>query len=102
MGTAFIAGKTPMIVSGSWWYGRFKDEIKSQLGLVPVPGQHAQRRLVGQPVGRPDERARPRSLAYDFIDITMRPEIQDLIGNNGGLPVAGDPRHDQGPEGPAS
>ena len=30
-------------------------------------------------------------LAYDFIDITMRPEIQALLGNNGGLPSPADP-----------
>nr|NLD41076.1 carbohydrate ABC transporter substrate-binding protein [Actinomycetales bacterium] len=27
-------------------------------------------------------------LALDFIDITMRPEIQAILGNNGGIPVA--------------
>ena len=32
MGTAFIGGKFPMIVSGSWWYGRFKTEIKASTG----------------------------------------------------------------------
>ena len=29
MGTSFIAGKTPMIVSGSWWYGRMQTDIKT-------------------------------------------------------------------------
>jgi raffinose/stachyose/melibiose transport system substrate-binding protein len=36
------------------------------------------------------ERAANKDLAYEFIEITMRPEIQALIGNNGGLPVAAD------------
>jgi raffinose/stachyose/melibiose transport system substrate-binding protein len=36
------------------------------------------------------ESADNKELAYEFIDITMRPEIQALIGNNGGLPVAAD------------
>ena len=34
--------------------------------------------------------SKAKSLAYDFIDITLRPEIQALIGNNGGVPVAAD------------
>jgi len=37
------------------------------------------------------ENAANKELAYKFIDITMRPEIQAIIGNNGGLPVAADP-----------
>ena len=48
------------------------------------------------------ENSKAKSLAYDFIDITMRPEIQNLLGNNGGVPVAGRPVGDHRPEGPAS
>ncbi len=36
-------------------------------------------------------KSKAKSLAYDFIDITMQPEIQNLLGNNGGVPVAADP-----------
>jgi raffinose/stachyose/melibiose transport system substrate-binding protein len=32
-----------------------------------------------------------KSLAYDFINITMQKDIQNLLANNGGVPVAGDP-----------
>ena len=34
------------------------------------------------------ENSANKELAYEFIDITMRPEIQALLGNNGGLPLA--------------
>ena len=34
--------------------------------------------------------AKNPELAYEFIEITMRPEIQAILGNNGGLPVAAD------------
>ncbi len=37
------------------------------------------------------QNSKNKDLAYDFIDITMRPEIQALLGNNGGLPLAADP-----------
>ena len=34
------------------------------------------------------ENSKNKDLAYKFIDITMRPENQALIGNSGGVPVA--------------
>lgn len=30
-------------------------------------------------------------LAYDFIDVTLSPENQALLGNSGGVPVAAEP-----------
>jgi len=36
------------------------------------------------------ETAKNKDLAYKWIDITMRPEIQNLIGNNGGIPLVVD------------
>ncbi|MEV1333823.1 extracellular solute-binding protein [Micromonospora costi] len=90
MGTAFISGKAPMIVSGSWWYGRFKSEIKFNWDSFLFPGNKLQAGSSGNLWVVPAN-SKAKSLAYDFIDITLRPEIQDLIGNNGGVPVAGDP-----------
>ena len=40
-------------------------------------------------MGRPAN-PKAKKLAYDFIDITMRPEVQNILGERGGLPVAGD------------
>lgn len=37
------------------------------------------------------ERSKHQDLAAKFIDITLRPEVQDLMGNSGGLPIAADP-----------
>ncbi|WP_428964718.1 ABC transporter substrate-binding protein [Micromonospora fluostatini] len=90
MGTAFIAGKTPMIVSGSWWFGRFKTEIKADWDSFLFPGNTLNAGSSGNLWVVPTT-SKAKDLAYDFIDITMRPEIQALIGNNGGVPVAGDP-----------
>ena len=61
MGTAFIGGKAPMIVSGSWWYGRFEDEIKFNWDSFLFPGNTLQRRLLGQPLGRAEDQPRPRT-----------------------------------------
>ncbi len=89
MGTAFIGGKVPMIVSGSWWYGRFKDEIKFNWDSFLFPGNTFNAGSSGNLWVVP-KTSKAKDLAYDFIDITMRPEIQQLIGNNGGVPVAAD------------
>ncbi len=89
-GVSFISGESPIFVSGSWWYGRFLDEIDSfEMGIFEfpesdlVPGSAGNMWVV--PASAPNA-----DLAYEFIDITMRPEIQALLGNNGGLPVAAD------------
>ncbi|GAA1614088.1 extracellular solute-binding protein [Kribbella sancticallisti] len=90
MGTAFIAGKTPMIVSGSWWYGRFASEIKKfEWGTFLFPGNKLNAGSSGNLWVVP-EQSKNKKLAYDFIDITMRPEIQTIMANNGGVPVKAD------------
>ena len=80
-----------MMISGSWWYGRFKDEIKDfDWGTFLFPGNKLAPGSSGNlwvvPKG-----SKNKGLAYDFIDITMSPEIQNLLGNTGGIPVAADP-----------
>ncbi len=98
MGVAFSSGKYPMMISGSWWYGRFKDEIKNfDWGTFLFPGNKLTPGSSGNlwvvPKG-----SKHKSLAYDFIDITMSPEIQNLLGNSGGIPVAADTVGDHRPE----
>lgn len=89
-GVSFINGTAPMFVSGSWWAGRFADEIDGfDYGVFPFPDSTLSLGSSGNLWVVP-ERAANKDLAYTFIDITMRPEIQALIGNNGGLPVAAD------------
>lgn len=87
-GTAFEAGKYPIFFSGSWWYGRFQSEIKNyQWGTFLFPGVTMSPGSAGNMWVVP-ENAKNKELAYKFIDITMRPAIQSIIGNNGGVPVA--------------
>jgi raffinose/stachyose/melibiose transport system substrate-binding protein len=90
-GLSFIGGDAPIFISGSWWYGRFVDEITSHdWGIFPFPETELSLGSSGNLWVVP-EAAKNKELAYTFIDITMRPEIQALIGNNGGVPVAADP-----------
>ena len=87
-GTSFISGKYPIFFSGSWWYGRFQTEIKNyQWGTFLFPGTKLSPGSAGNMWVVP-EKAKNKGLAEKFIDITMTPKIQALIGNNGGVPVA--------------
>jgi raffinose/stachyose/melibiose transport system substrate-binding protein len=92
MGVAFSRGEFPILISGSWWYGRFVDEIGSSFewGTFLFPGNTLHPGSSGNLWVVPT-RAGNKDLAYDFIDITMQPEIQNLLGNSGGVPVAADP-----------
>ncbi|WP_407344197.1 extracellular solute-binding protein [Pengzhenrongella phosphoraccumulans] len=87
-GLSFINGTSPMFVSGSWWYGRFvTDMAGTDWGIFNFPGNKLNAGSSGNLWVVP-QNSKAKDLAYDFIDITMRPEIQAILGNNGGLPVA--------------
>jgi raffinose/stachyose/melibiose transport system substrate-binding protein len=90
-GVSFIDGTYPIFFSGSWWHNRFTTEITDfEFGTFLFPEAEMSPGSAGNMWVIP-ERAQNRDLALEFIDITMRPEIQALIGNNGGVPVAADP-----------
>jgi raffinose/stachyose/melibiose transport system substrate-binding protein len=90
MGVAFENGTSPIMISGSWWYGRFMTEIskfKWEIGLFPgntfAPGSGGNLWVV--PNG-----AKNKDLAEDFINITLDKDIQTILGNAGGIPVNAD------------
>ena len=89
-GVAFINGTNPIFFSGSWWHGRFNTEVDFEWGSFLFPGEGMSPGSAGNMWVIP-ERSQNAELAEQFIDITMRPEIQALMGNNGGVPVAADP-----------
>ncbi|GII79892.1 sugar ABC transporter substrate-binding protein [Sphaerisporangium rufum] len=90
MGTAFIAGKFPIMISGSWWYGRMADEIKKfEWGTFLWPGNQLNAGSSGNMWVVP-EKSKNKDLAYDFLDLTMKKDIQNKLGNAGGVPVAAD------------
>ena len=89
-GTAFINGTYPIFFSGSWWYNRFTTEATGfEWGTFLFPEAEYTPGSAGNMWVVP-ENAANKDLAEKFIDITMRPEIQAMIGNNGGIPVAAD------------
>lgn len=91
MGVAFTKGTFPIMVSGSWWYGRFQQEIKGfQWGTFLWPGNTLNAGSSGNLWVVP-KTSKNKQLAYDFIDITMRKSTQNALANAGGVPVAADP-----------
>ena len=90
MGLGFESGKYPMMISGSWWYGRFMSEIKNfDWGIFLFPGNKFNAGSGGNLWIIPTKSKNP-ALAYDFIDITLTKSIQTIMGNAGGLPVNAD------------
>lgn len=89
MGTSFIAGNYPIMVSGSWWFGRLQAEVSFDWGQFLFPGNTLHAGSSGNLWVVP-ENAANKELAYEFIDITLRDEVQNILGEAGGLPVAGD------------
>jgi raffinose/stachyose/melibiose transport system substrate-binding protein len=90
-GAGFISGKYPMLFSGSWWFGRFQQDIKSfEWDTFMWPETKLTVGSSGNLWVVP-ESSENKSLAYDFIDITMQKAVQNTLGNNGGVPVAADP-----------
>ncbi len=88
-GVSFINGTSPMFYSGSWWYGRFNTDAKFDFTSALFPGSMLAPGSSGNLWVIPTKAKNPE-LAAKFIEITMSPEIQALIGNNGGVPVAAD------------
>ncbi|MDT0309562.1 extracellular solute-binding protein [Streptomyces sp. DSM 44917] len=91
MTESFVAGEHPIMVGGNWWYGGLADDIRDfEWGALPYPGSELAPGSAGNLWVVP-ARSQQQELAYDFIDITMSPEIQALLGNEGSVPVSVDP-----------
>ncbi|AEJ18890.1 ABC transporter substrate-binding protein [Gracilinema caldarium] len=90
MGVAFTNGNYPIMISGSWWYGRFMNEIKNfEWGIFSFPGNTLHPGSGGN-IWVISSKSKNKDLAYDFIDITLSPEIQTILANAGGIPVNAD------------
>ena len=91
MGVAFENAQYPMVITGSWWYGRFMTEITGfEWGTFLFPGNTLHPGSGGNLWVVPSN-SENKELAYDFIDITLSPEIQAILGNAGGIPINADP-----------
>lgn len=83
----FTSGQSPMMIAESRWFGRLAKEIDDfEWATFTFPGNTLHPGSGGNLWVVP-EKAKNKDLAYDFIDITMQPQIQNLLGNSGGVPV---------------
>lgn len=90
MGLAFESGKSPIMISGSWWYGRFVKEIKNfEWGIFLFP-QNKLHPGSGGNIWVVPSRSKNKELAIQFIDLTMQPGIQSILGKEGGIPLNAD------------
>ncbi len=97
-GLQYINGEVPMFYSGSWWYGRMLSDVTDfTVGITNWPGTTLTPGSGGNIWVVPVESEQPE-LAEIFIDITMSPEVQALMGESGGLPVAANTADVQDPD----
>ncbi len=86
-GNAFAAGNYPLFFSGTWWAAPFTNDITAfEFDQFLFPGDSKVLGSGGNLWVVP-EKAKNKELAYDFIEITMSPEIQNFLGEEGQVPV---------------
>jgi raffinose/stachyose/melibiose transport system substrate-binding protein len=88
--TAFVQGKFPMNLTGSWMFGSFLTSITDfEWGMFVMPGKTLNTGSGGNlwvvPAG-----AQNKDLAYEFIDLTLQPKAQTVMANAGGIPLKAD------------
>jgi raffinose/stachyose/melibiose transport system substrate-binding protein len=88
-GNDFETGKNPMLMSGDWWAGTFESDIKNfSWGTFLWPGNSLDAGSGGNLFVVPKNAAN-KQLAYDFINDTLKPDVQKALANNGAVPVSG-------------
>jgi raffinose/stachyose/melibiose transport system substrate-binding protein len=89
MENQFVAGTSPIMVSGSWWQGTLVSDVTFNWGTFLFPSKLAMGS--GGNLWVVPTKSKNADLAYKFIDITLRPEIQNILGNKGSIPVNAEP-----------
>ncbi|MBU4337620.1 MAG: extracellular solute-binding protein [Actinobacteria bacterium] len=89
MGTSFIAGTYPIMVSGSWWFGRLNTEVTFTMGQMLFPGNDLSAGSSGNLLVIPTNSTQ-HDLAAEFINTALGEKAQAVMAEKGGLPVAAD------------
>ncbi|HEY0699271.1 MAG TPA: extracellular solute-binding protein [Micromonospora sp.] len=85
----FLSGRAAMLIWNNGEFARIRKEATFDWGFFTLPGANLTMGSSGHLWGVP-AKAKNKELAYDWIDITLSPEVQNEIGRLGGLPLAGD------------
>lgn len=87
---AFVQGKNPMWLTGSWQFGGFLNQIKDfEWGIFIMPGKKFNTGSGGNLWVVP-QNAKNKDLAYDFIGLTLDQKAQTIMANAGGIPINAD------------
>jgi raffinose/stachyose/melibiose transport system substrate-binding protein len=79
-----------MFVSGTWWAGQIAEQPTFKTGQFLFPGNKLHPGSGGNLWVVP-AKAKNKDLAYDFLEITQRPAVQNFLADKGGVPVAAEP-----------
>jgi raffinose/stachyose/melibiose transport system substrate-binding protein len=90
MANLFETGKSPMVVTGTWYGAQFGAIKTFKASQFLFPGNVISPASTGN-IWVVPKNAKNKDLAYDFIDVTLSKDNQALFGNSGGLPIASDP-----------
>jgi raffinose/stachyose/melibiose transport system substrate-binding protein len=85
----FLSGNASMLIWNNGEFSRIREQATFDWGYFTLPGANLNMGSSGHLWGVPAN-AKNKELAYDWIDITLSEEVQNEIGNLGGLPLAGD------------
>lgn len=85
----FLSGKAAMYMWNNGQFVRMQNEAKFKWGFFTLPGARMTLGSSGHLWGVP-AKSEHKELAYEFIDITLSKDVQNKIGQLGGLPVAAD------------
>lgn len=87
--TGFVSGQYPIIVTGSWMFSSYLDQITGfDWGTFNFPGNTLYEGSGGNNWVVPTV-SKNKDLAAEFIDITLRPEMQAMLGAKGLAPITG-------------
>ncbi|PLS28825.1 ABC transporter substrate-binding protein [Bifidobacterium parmae] len=88
---AFIKGEYPIYQTGTWNQGRFAKQIKNfDWTAAVMPDSEYAVGCAGNLLVIP-ERSKHKDLAAKFINYVLSDDVQNFLGNAGGIPVAADP-----------
>jgi raffinose/stachyose/melibiose transport system substrate-binding protein len=85
----FLSGEKAMLIWNQGEFFRIREQATFDWDYFTLPGANMQMGSSGHLWGVPAN-AKNKELAYDWIDITLSEEVQNKIGQLGGLPLAGD------------
>lgn len=90
MAAQFTSGASPFVVTGTWYGASFGGIEGFTASQFLFPGNHLSAGSTGNIWVVPNG-ADNKDLAYEFISLTLSQDVQNLMGNSGGVPIAADP-----------